>query len=87
MTTAIERVPENWRSLLIDVLGRQEPEVLAILQKEQELTDDQARRGMRALQWEFGNHLGADDEPTALGKEVDDLVDVFIKCFIMDRDG
>lgn len=84
MKAAIERVPENWRPLLTQILERREPEVLSILQKEQNLTDDQARRGMRALQWEFGKHLDADDEPTALGKEVDDLVDVFIKCFIMD---
>ena len=84
MKAALERVPEQWRPLLIDILGRREPEVLSAMRTKPYLTTDESERGMEALQSEFVDHLRDDDEPTALGKQVDDLVDVFIHCFIMD---
>ena len=86
MTSSVDRLPAEYRTLLVDILSERDPGLLRILQSTDTPSAEVAQYAKKILQREFMCEIREDSEPTARGKQVDELVGVFINMFTMDQD-
>jgi hypothetical protein len=74
---------ECWRELFVSALAKRVPSVLEALRATSSPTPADAQSAKRALISEFTEHVDDQSEPTATGRELDDLVGYFINRFTM----
>jgi len=79
----VDQIPERWRELFVSALAKRAPSVLAALRTTSSPTPEDARATKRALIAEFTQHVDERSEPTATGRELDDLVAYFINRFTL----
>lgn len=82
-SSVVDQIPERWRELFVSTLARRAPDVLKTLRSTASPTPSDAQSAKRALMSEFTQHLDEDSEPTAIGRELDDLVGYFINQFTL----
>ncbi len=82
--SVVEQIPDRWRELFVATLTERAPEVLEALHSTASPTHAEAQSAKRALMQEFVQHVDEDSEPTATGRELDDLVGFFINRFTLD---
>jgi hypothetical protein len=78
MTSVVESLPAEMRSLFAEVIGGRDVALLSSLRThpEPELTERLAVEDI--LSAEFTTCLQADDEPTRRGREIDNLLGAFL---------
>ena len=78
MTNVVDQMPMNLRSLLVELLGASNPELLTSLLTNEEPTPGERVAVHEILTRSFMGSLTPDDEPTARGREIDDLLGAFL---------
>jgi hypothetical protein len=85
--THLSGIPGDLMPLFENVVGRADPQLLESVLRSQHPTLAERRRVMDILSDEFVQHLRPDDEPTELGKRIDDLLGKFLLQFPFDEPG
>ncbi len=86
LTSAIETIPEEYRAIVVAVLGARDAKLLKALQTREVPTRIDRVKVADALSSEFSNHLGPDYEPTEYGRSVDDALGAFLMRWPIERE-
>lgn len=79
MTSVVDALPQRTRQLFAEVLGAEDPDLLAALASHEEPTNDERLKVVGILADEFARCLRPDSEPTDRGLQVDELAGVFLR--------
>jgi hypothetical protein len=79
MTSVIESLPARMRGLFADVVGAHDPDLLAGLMSHEVPSRDERLAVESIFANEFSNALREDSEPTVRGKQVDEMLGVFLQ--------
>jgi hypothetical protein len=76
--TVIDSLPDEFRTILTNLLAERDPDLLFALQTQEKPTTDQQESVIDVLADAFTEHLGPDDEPTAQGVLIDNALGAFL---------
>ena len=78
MNTVIDALPDEFRTVITNLLAERDPGLLHALQTQEKPTTDQQESVIDALADAFTEHLGPDGEPTAQGVLIDNALGAFL---------
>ena len=78
MSTVLETIPERFRAVVTAVLTQRDPGLLLAFRTRERPTLSQQEHLLDVMSDEFAQHLGPGDEPTELGKLIDDALGDFL---------
>jgi hypothetical protein len=78
VNTVIGALPDEFRTVITNLLAERDPDLLHALQMQEKPTTDQQESVIDVLADAFTEHLGPDDEPTAQGVLIDNALGAFL---------
>ncbi|WIX79215.1 hypothetical protein QRX50_49195 [Amycolatopsis carbonis] len=78
MNTVIDTLPDEFRTVITNLLAERNPDLLLALQTREKPTMDQQELVIEVLSDAFTEHLGPGQEPTAQGALIDNALGAFL---------
>lgn len=78
MNTVIDTLPDEFRTVITNLLAQRDPDLLHALQAREKPTMDQQESVIEVLSDAFTEHLGPGHEPTAQGALIDNALGAFL---------
>lgn len=80
MANVIDSLPEKHQTVLTEIVGQRDPDLLAILRERAELSRDERNAVEKYLADALmGQFVGPDYEPTELGRRIKHTTDAFLE--------
>ena len=78
MSNVFDSLPARFQPLVAEIIGERDQALLAALRATEEPSQAERSAVEEILSNEFCRSLGADDEPTPRGRDVDDALGAFL---------
>ncbi len=78
MSSVIDSLPAELEAVFVEVVGAQNETLLQSLYNRQEPSRQERVEVTHILSDEFTRNLGPDDEPTARGRDIDNVLGAFL---------
>jgi hypothetical protein len=78
VSTVIDSLPAEYRSVLTEVIGEKDADLLDALVTHDAPSRDERVAVMDIMSTEFCRHLRPDDEPTDRGRDIDNALGAFL---------
>jgi hypothetical protein len=78
VNTVIDTLPDEFRTVITNLLAERDPDLLRALQTQEKPTTDQQESVIDVLSDAFTEHLGPGQEPTSQGVLIDNALGAFL---------